>query len=64
MAEPSSCDSAVPAPPLSRRLLELARNGAVFIPVETPHRIENPGEEPEVLAEEPAPAPRGTEEGR
>jgi mannose-6-phosphate isomerase-like protein (cupin superfamily) len=27
-------------------VLELARNGAVFIPVETAHRIENPGAEP------------------
>jgi mannose-6-phosphate isomerase-like protein (cupin superfamily) len=26
-------------------VLELARNAAVFIPLETPHRIENPGEE-------------------
>lgn len=27
-------------------VLELGRNGAVFIPVETAHRIENPGPEP------------------
>ena len=27
-------------------VLELGRNGAVFIPVETAHRIENPGTEP------------------
>jgi mannose-6-phosphate isomerase-like protein (cupin superfamily) len=29
-----------------RDVLELGRNGAVFIPVETAHRIENPGTEP------------------